>query len=75
MVAYALVGTMRQNIVTEPLGTGADGNPVYLKDIWPSSADIAELVRTTVTEDMFRTRYADVFQGDEHWKTISVSGR
>ncbi len=74
VVAYALVGTMRQNIVTEPLGTGADGNPVYLKDIWPSSTDIAELVRTTVTEDMFRTRYADVFQGDEHWKTISVSG-
>ncbi len=74
VVAYAIAGTMRRNIVTEPLGTDDQGEPVYLKDIWPSSAEIAELVRTTVTEDMFRTRYGDVFKGDARWQGISVSG-
>ncbi|MHA1189151.1 MAG: aconitate hydratase AcnA [Alphaproteobacteria bacterium] len=60
--------------LTEPLGTDNQGEPVYLKDIWPSSAEIAELVRTTVTEDMFRTRYGDVFKGDARWQGIAVSG-
>ena len=59
---------------TEPLGTDRDGKPVYLKDIWPSSKEIAELVRTTITAEMFRTRYADVFKGDEHWQKIKVEG-
>jgi aconitate hydratase len=70
VVAYALAGTMRLNLTTEPLGTGKDGEPVYLKDIWPSPTEIASLIRTTVTEEMFRSRYADVFKGDEHWQGI-----
>ncbi len=74
VVAYAIAGTMRSNIVTEPLGTDRNGEPVYLKDIWPSSKEIAELVRTTVTRQMFHDRYADVFRGDSHWRDIAVSG-
>ncbi len=74
VVAYALAGTMRTNLTTSPLGTTEDGEPVMLKDVWPSSKDVAELIRTTVTEDMFRTRYADVFKGDSHWRGIAVSG-
>jgi len=74
VVAYALVGSLKADIASEPLGTDGDGNPVYLKDIWPSSAEIAEIVRNVVTEEMFRTRYGDVFRGDEKWRGIEVSG-
>ena len=74
VVTYALTGTMRTNVTTEPLGTGKDGKPVYLKDIWPTSKEVADLIRTTINEDMFRTRYADVFKGDAHWRKITVSG-
>jgi aconitate hydratase len=74
VVAYALAGTMRLNLVNDPLGTGKDGEPVYLKDIWPAPTEIADLIRTTITEEMFRTRYADVFMGDEHWRQIPVAG-
>jgi len=61
---------MQIDLATEPLGTGSDGNPVYLKDIWPSSAEIAEFIRANVTRELFRTRYADVFKGDENWAKI-----
>ncbi|HMB48519.1 MAG TPA: aconitate hydratase AcnA, partial [Afifellaceae bacterium] len=74
VVAYALAGTLTKDIVTEPLGEDADGNPVYLRDIWPGSAEIAEIVRTVVTEEMFRRRYGDVFKGDERWQKIDVEG-
>jgi aconitate hydratase len=74
VVAYAITGDMRKNLTTKPLGTGKDGAPVMLKDIWPSSKDVAELVRSTITVDMFRTRYADVFKGDARWQEINVSG-
>ena len=74
VVTYALTGTMRTNVTTEPLGTGKDGAPVYLKDIWPTSTEIAGVVREAVTEEMFRTRYGDVFKGDAHWQKIPVSG-
>ncbi len=74
VVAYALAGSMRKNIVTEPLGEGADGKPVYLKDIWPNSTEIAEIVRANLTPEMFETRYSDVFKGDAHWQEISVTG-
>ncbi len=74
VVAYALAGSLTVDITREPLGSDTDGNPVYLKDIWPSSAEIAEVVRTVVNEDMFRKRYADVFKGDEHWRKIEVEG-
>ena len=74
VVAYALAGSLKADISREPLGNDADGNPVYLKDIWPSSAEIADVVRNVVNEDMFRTRYGDVFKGDEHWQKIDVEG-
>jgi aconitate hydratase len=74
VVAYALAGTLRTNIATDPLGTGSDGAPVYLKDIWPSSKEIADLIRVSINREMFRTRYADVFHGDEHWRRIPVGG-
>ncbi len=74
VVAYALTGDMRANLTTEPLGTGKDGKPVALKDIWPSSKEVADLIRSTITVDMFRTRYADVFKGDAHWQQIGVTG-
>jgi aconitate hydratase len=74
VVAYALTGTMRQNLTTEPLGNDKAGQPVMLKDIWPSSKEIADLIRSTITVEMFRTRYADVFKGDTRWQGITVSG-
>ncbi|VAV98306.1 Aconitate hydratase, partial [hydrothermal vent metagenome] len=74
VVAYAIAGSLNINITTDPLGTDKDGNPVYLRDIWPSSAEIAETVRTCVTPQMFTNRYADVFKGDAGWQKIEVSG-
>lgn len=74
VVAYALLGTLNVDITTQPLGTGKDGKPVYLKDIWPSNHEVAEIVRKHVTADMFRSRYSDVFKGDEHWQGIAVEG-
>jgi len=74
VVAYALAGSMMVDLTTEPLGTGNDGEPVYLKDIWPSTKEIAEFVRANITSDLFRTKYADVFTGDEHWQTIKLEG-
>ncbi|KKB10829.1 aconitate hydratase [Devosia geojensis] len=74
VVAYALAGSMKIDITTEPLGTGKDGKPVYLKDIWPTNHEIAEIVRTHVTPEMFKGRYSDVFKGDEHWQGIAVDG-
>jgi aconitate hydratase len=74
VVAYALAGSMHKNLTTEPLGTGSDGKPVYLKDIWPSNQEIAEIVRTVITPQMFLGRYSDVFKGDENWQGIAVDG-
>ncbi|RYE53349.1 MAG: aconitate hydratase, partial [Rhizobiaceae bacterium] len=74
VVAYALLGTLNVDITTEPLGTSKDGKPVYLKDIWPSNHEIAEIVRQHVNADMFRKRYSDVFKGDKLWQAISVEG-
>ncbi|WP_417495000.1 aconitate hydratase AcnA [Maricaulis sp.] len=72
VVAYAIAGSMQIDITKEPLGQDQDGKDVYLKDIWPSSAEIAETVRTSVTPDMFATRYEHVFQGDKAWQGIAV---
>ena len=72
VVAYALAGSVYTNLETEPLGNGADGKPVYLRDIWPSNAEIEQTVRDAVTPDMFAQRYADVFKGDQHWRGIKV---
>jgi aconitate hydratase len=74
VVAYALAGSILIDLATEPLGQGADGVPVYLKDIWPSSKEIAKVVRKAVRRSMFRKRYADVFEGDKEWRAILVKG-
>jgi aconitate hydratase len=71
VVAYALAGTTRIDLSSEPLGTGSDGQPVYLKDIWPSNAEVAELVGV-VSAEMFRDKYADLFSGDVDWQQLSV---
>ena len=73
VVAYALVGDMNVDIATQPLGEDKDGNPVYLKDIWPSQKEIAELVEKTVTREAFQDKYADVFKGDEKWQGVEVT--
>ena len=74
VVAYALAGSMLIDLATEPLGNGKDGKPVYLKDIWPTSEEIATLQRKHVTQKMFATRYSDVFKGDKNWQGIKVAG-
>jgi aconitate hydratase len=70
VVAYALAGSMTVDLAVEPIGTGSDGCPVYLKDIWPSQADIQTAIVSNVDSGMFRTSYASVFAGDAHWKKI-----
>jgi aconitate hydratase len=72
VVAYALAGTMDIDLRTEPLGTGSDGAPVYLRDVWPSQADVHEAVRTAVKSEMFREKYRYVFEGDEQWHNLDV---
>ncbi|WP_281926711.1 aconitate hydratase AcnA [Roseibium album] len=74
VVAYAIAGSLNVNITEDPLGEDHDGNPVYLKDIWPSTEEITDLIRVSITEEMFRERYGDVFKGDEHWQNIKVEG-
>ncbi len=71
VVAYALAGTTRIDLSSEPLGKGRDGNPVYLKDIWPSDAEVAEVVKL-VSAGMFREKYADVFSGEPSWRELPV---
>jgi aconitate hydratase len=72
VVAYALAGTMDIDLTTDPLGEDSDGAPVYLRDIWPSSREIAETVEEAVQSDMFRKSYAAVFDGDANWLTLEV---
>jgi len=74
VVAYALKGTVRSDIVNEPIGTARNGQPVYLKDIWPSNDEIRALIDAHVHSDLFRARYADVYKGDERWRGIEVTG-
>lgn len=72
VVAYALAGDMNVDLVNDPLGQDQDGNDVFLRDIWPSQKEIADLVEETVTREAFRSKYADVFKGDEKWQGVSV---
>jgi aconitate hydratase len=72
VVAYALAGTTDIDLNSEPLGTGSDGQPVFLKDIWPSPREVAETVRASINSDMFRDSYGDVFAGDANWQSIKV---
>ncbi len=74
VVAYALAGSTQLDLTTEPLGTGSNGQPVYLKDVWPSTREVAETVRACVTPEMFRKRYANVFDGDANWQGIKLTG-
>ena len=74
VVAYALAGTMKLDLTTEPLGVDKKGQPVFLKDIWPSNKDIAAAQRKAVTNEMFAKRYGDVFKGDKHWQAIKITG-
>ncbi|WP_281708323.1 aconitate hydratase AcnA [Phaeobacter italicus] len=72
VVAYALAGDMNVDLVNDPLGQDQNGNDVFLRDIWPSQKEIADLVEETVTREAFRSKYADVFKGDEKWQGVSV---
>jgi len=73
VVAYSLIGDMNIDITTASLGKDRDGNDVYLKDIWPSQSEIAELVERTVTREAFQSKYADVFKGDEKWRAVETT--
>jgi aconitate hydratase len=72
VVAYALAGTMDIDMNNDPLGTRPDGTPVYLHDLWPSPADVADVVRSAVAAEMFSRDYADVFEGDDRWRALPV---
>ena len=72
VVAYALAGRMQVDLTTEPLGTGSDGQPVYLKDIWPSEREIQATMLSSVRSEMFRDKYAQVFDGDERWRSLPI---
>ncbi|WP_370335389.1 aconitate hydratase AcnA [Parvularcula marina] len=74
VVAYAIAGSMDVNLTSDPLGQDKDGNDVFLKDIWPTSHEIAEIVGQCVTREMFQERYADVFKGDARWQAIEAGG-
>jgi aconitate hydratase len=72
VVAYALAGRMDVDLTTEPLGEGSDGQPVYLRDIWPGSEEVKEVVGRSIASDMFTKNYAEVFEGDETWNAVEV---
>jgi aconitate hydratase len=72
VVAYALAGKMQIDMTSEPLGTGSDGQKVYLKDIWPTEREIQETMLKAVKSEMFRSKYAEVFEGDERWRALPV---
>ena len=74
VVAYALAGSTQIDLTTQPIGTGSDGMPVYLSDIWPSTQEVADTVRTCVTPEMFANRYANVFEGDAAWQGVKLTG-
>jgi aconitate hydratase len=72
VVAYALAGSMDKDLTTEPLGTGADGKPVFLSDIWPTPQEIQEVIASAISSEMFTRDYADVFAGDERWQSLTT---
>ncbi len=72
VVAYALAGSVMKDLNKDSLGIGKNGKPVYLRDIWPESKEIARFVRKTVTKKLFQKKYSDVFKGDAHWRKISI---
>ncbi len=72
VVAYALAGTITKDLTREPIGEGKDGKPVYLRDIWPSTAEIQDFIEKNVTRELFARKYADVFKGDEYWQKVKA---
>ena len=72
VVAYALAGTVKKDLTSEPIGEGKDGKPVFLKDIWPTSAEIQDFIQKNVTRELFARKYADVFKGDENWRKVQA---
>ncbi|MES2496296.1 MAG: aconitate hydratase AcnA [Pseudomonadota bacterium] len=74
VVAYAIFGTTAKDITQEPLGTSPDGKPVYLKDIWPTTAEVSNTVAAAIDSEMYCSRYANVFLGDKNWQAIEVEG-
>ncbi|RTL54085.1 MAG: aconitate hydratase AcnA [Bradyrhizobiaceae bacterium] len=72
VVAHALAGTVTKNLATDPIGTGKDGKPVYLKDIWPTTAEINAFIKKFVTSTIFKKKYANVFKGDANWRKINT---
>jgi aconitate hydratase len=72
VVAYSLAGTVKLNLTTDPIGTGSDGQPVYLKDIWPTQQEVNDTVHSVLTRKMFQERYGDVFKGPAQWQAITV---
>lgn len=74
VVAYALAGSVTKNLDEEPLGTGKDGKPVYLKDVWPTTKEINAFIKKYVTSAIFKKKYADVFKGDTNWRKINTTG-
>ena len=72
MVAYALAGRVDIDLHDEPLGTGSDGEPVYLRDVWPSGQEIEKTVRASIRSEMFTKQYSEVFDGDEQWRAMEV---
>ena len=72
VVAYAIAGSMNIDLTTEPLGTGTDGKPVYLKDVWPTDKEIADAMASSVTSQAFTSQYAKVFEGDQRWRALPV---
>ena len=74
VVAYALFGTVTKDITKVAIGQDKDGNDVFLKDIWPSNDEVRDLIDAHVSREMFMSRYADVFRGDDNWRAISVTG-
>ena len=75
VVAYALAGTLDINLASDVIGQDRDGNDVYLKDIWPTTQEVAEMVEATVTREAFLSKYADVFKGDEKWQGVEVTNQ
>ena len=74
VVAYALAGTVRTDLATDPLGEDRDGKPVYLRDIWPSNQEVADTVRSAVQRDSFKSRYGNVFEGPPEWRAVTGGG-
>lgn len=74
VVAYALAGSMTRDLFNDPLGKGSDGKPVYMKDIWPTSAEVSSAIAASLTREMYAERYKDVFKGPQAWRDIPSSG-